>query len=249
MTTQTLPERPAANGPHERAAAGRAGGLARRLREHGLTIALLALFVASLAGQSVTGHRVLNDELAEHGRASISFAAYLTSGHFIEAVFENWESEFMQMGAFVLLTVWLRQKGSPESKPLDEKEGEDEHEGGGPAGGGSARVPWPVRRGGLAAAAYSHSLSVALGLLFVASFALHATGGARAHDRQRALHGEPATSVVEYLGTSQFWFESFQNWQSEFVSVAALVVLSIVLRERGSAQSKRVAAPHGETGA
>jgi uncharacterized protein DUF6766 len=229
-------------------------GLGRWLRENGLTLTLLVFFAASLVAQALTGHRVLNAELAEHGRQGLSLGAYLRSGHFIEAVFENWESEFLQMAAFVLFTVWLRQKGSPESKPLDEKEGE-EKEGEEKEGGGgekdeerSPEAPWPVRRGGLIKAVYSHSLSVALGLLFVGSFALHAAGGMHAHNQAQLLHGEPPIGFFEYVVTSQFWFESFQNWQSEFFSVAVLVVLTIFLRERGSAQSKEVTAPHHETG-
>jgi hypothetical protein len=220
--------------------------LKRWLRENGLTIALLVFFAASLVGQGLSGYRVLNEELAEHGQAALSFGKYLLSGHFIEAVFENWESEFLQMAAFVLFTVWLRQKGSPESNPLEEKEGEEEEDG---AKERSSEAPWPVRRGGLVKAVYAHSLTIALALLFLGSFALHAAGGVREHNREQALHGQEAISFFEYMGTSRFWFESFQNWQSEFFSVAVLVALTVFLREKGSAQSKEVAAPHHETGA
>jgi hypothetical protein len=228
--------------PSQALARGReGGGLKRWVRENGLTLTLLGFFLASLFGQIVSGQRVLNGELTEHGQAALSIGAYLTSGHFVEALFENWESEFLQMGAFVLFTVWLKQKGSPESNPLDDGQGEDANEH-------SPDAPWPVRRGGLVKAVYSHSLSIALGLLFVSSFVLHAVGGVREHNRALAMHGKPLVSLLEFFTTSDFWFQSFQNWQSEFFSVAALVVLTIFLRERGSAQSKDVAAPHHETG-
>jgi hypothetical protein len=248
MATQTVSGQPGARVEPSVRASGRRGkeetGLRRRLRENGLTIALLAFFVATLVGQGLSGHRVLNEELVEHGQAGLSFGAYLLSGHFVEAVFENWESEFLQMAAFVLFTVWLRQKGSPESNPLDEKEGEEEDA----AKERSPEAPWPVRRGGLVKAVYAHSLTIALFVLFLGSFALHALGGMREHNREQAAHAKPLVTFFEYMGTSQFWFESFQNWQSEFFSVAVLVVLTIFLREKGSAQSKEVAAPHHETG-
>lgn len=245
MATRTVSHRPGVSAPAASRVSGRGregGGFKRWARENGLTLVLLGFFLASLVGQIVAGHRVLNSELREHGQAALSLGAYLKSGHFIEALFENWESEFLQMAAFVLFTVWLKQKGSPESNPL---EGDEQQED---ANERSPEAPWPVRRGGLLKAVYAHSLSIALGLLFFGSFVLHALGGAREHNRIQALQGKPLVSFLEFFTTSEFWFQSFQNWQSEFFSVAALVVLTIFLRERGSAQSKDVAAPHHETG-
>jgi hypothetical protein len=217
----------------------------RFLRENALTLVATALFLASLVGQVLTGHASYESDAAEHGLASLSLARYLQSGHFIEAVFENWESEFLQMAVFVVLTKVLRQKGSSESKKLDQSEEVDED----PRKRRAApNVPWPVRKGGVVLAVYERSLSLALVLLFVLSFALHAVGGARAYNEEEVPHGKSRVGALEYMKTSRFWFESFQNWQSEFLSVATLVVLSIVLRERGSPQSKPVASPHGETG-
>jgi len=220
----------------------RGGGF---LRENGLTVAMAILFLGSLVGQIVCGHAVHDQDAMEHGGAATSLAQYLSSGHFVEAIFENWESEFLQMALFVLLTKWLRQRGSSESKPFDEEcpsdEDPREHRK-------NTDAPWPVRKGGLVLALYERSLSIVLASLFVASFAFHAIGGARAHGEDARRHGRSPGSVVDYLGSSQLWFESFQNWQSEFLSVGALIVLSIYLRERGSSQSKRVAAPHHETG-
>ncbi len=214
----------------------------RFLREHDLTLVMFGLFAVCLAGQAAAGYRVYNGDQVDHAQAAISFGAYLRTGHFVEAVFENWESEFLQMGAYVLLTVFLFQKGSAVSRDIDEPDeidaGSRDH----------ADVPWPVRRGGLFFLLYAHSLSLALFLLFFVSFALHALGGAREASAERAVHGHPGVSFIAYLGSARFWFESLQNWQSEFLSVGVLVVLAIVLRERGSPESKTVDPPHVEQG-
>jgi hypothetical protein len=216
------------------------------LKENALSLAMVMLFLGSLVGQAFCGFRVANAEAREHGDAPVGFGEYLLSGDFSEPLFENWESEFLQMAVFVLLTKVLRQKGSSESKNLEETEDVDEdprskrrHRG----------VPWPVRKGGVILAIYQRSLSTSLLLLFAASFALHAVGGASKYNEDQLRHAGTTVSTGAYVGTAQFWFESFQNWQSEFLSVAVLVLLSIVLRERGSSQSKPVAAPHSETGA
>src|SRR5829696_289838 len=212
----------------------------RFVRENALTLAMVGLFALSLAGQAVAGWSVYNDEQAEHGQAEISFGEYLTTGHFGEAVFENWESEFLQMGLFVLLTARLRQKGSPESKPLEEGSSHSTDRAPDPR---KPDAPWPVHRGGWVLRVYEHSLSIALLALFALSFALHVVNGATELSAEEALHGGGAVSPVAYLGTSTLWLESFQNWQSEFMSIAALAVLSIFLRERGSSHSKPVDAP------
>jgi hypothetical protein len=217
----------------------------RFLKENGLTIAMLLLFLGSIAGQAVTGFRVANDEAREHHDAPTGFGEYLRSGDFIEAVFENWESEFLQMAIFVLLTKYLRQKGSSESKDFEGTEEVDEDPR---KKRRDPDAPWPVRKGGLILAVYQRSLSISLMLLFGVSFLLHAAGGASKHNEEQLRHGGETVSTLAYAGTAQFWFESFQNWQSEFLSVAVLVLLSIVLRERGSPQSKPVASPHDETG-
>ncbi len=221
----------------------------RVLRENGLSIAAFSIFVVCLFGQFVTGLASYNDDQREHGQPTVSAAQYVRSGHFIEVTFENWESEFLQMAAFVVLTAMLYQKGSPESKELDKEEEVDED----PRDAlrspkKRAKAPGPVLRGGIALTLYEHSLSLALTSLFVISFALHAIGGAEAFNEEQVTHGGDTVSTLGYMGTSRFWFESFQNWQSEFLAVASLVVLSIYLRELGSPESKPVAAPHDETG-
>jgi hypothetical protein len=217
--------------------------LKRVLVDNGLSLVLLSLFALFAAGQVVTGHRAHNQELAEHGGTAVTLVQYLASGHFIEAFFENWESEFLQMGAFVLLTVKLRQKGSSEAKDGREEQDEDPRQHRRDPG-----VPWPVKRGGIWLALYERSLSIALFGLFLFSFAMHAVGGLLSVNEQELMHGQPQQGLFDYVASAQFWYESFQNWQSEFFAVLAIVVLSIFLRQRGSPQSKPVASPHGETG-
>ena len=215
----------------------------RFLRENSLSLVLLALFALSMLGQALAGWRSYNESRHLHHEPAVALRSYLISGAFISATFENWESEFLQMGALVLLTVFLRQKGSPELKKLDEAEDED------PAAHvDDPEAPWPVRKGGVVLWLYAHSLSTALFLLFAASLVLHATGSAWQATEEAARHGGAAVGFVENLGSAEFWFELFQNWQSEFLAVAVLALLGIYLRERGSPELKPVAAPHSTTG-
>lgn len=215
-------------------------------RDNGLSIVLFGLFVLFLLGQSVTGWREEVGELLEHGQAAMPFTEYLMSGSFLEVTAENWESEFLQMFSYVLLTVVLFQRGSAESKSPDEPADVDRDPR---LAKKTANVPGPVRRGGFALLVYERSLGLAFGLLFIIAFTLHAIGGAANYNAEQALHGRPAISIAGYLGTSRFWFESFQNWQSEFLAIFCMVVLSIFLRQRGSPESKPVDSPHSETGA
>jgi hypothetical protein len=177
----------------------------------------------------------------------VGLAEYLGSGHFIEAVFENWESEFLQMGLFVVLTAFLKQKGSSESKSMEGEEDVDADPSD-PGERNKKDAPWPVKHGGFVLRLYENSLTIALFALFFISRALHAVGGAQEYTREQMAHGEKGLSTLEYLTTSRMWFESFQNWQSEVLSIVALVVLSIFLRQKGSPESKPVAAPHHQTG-
>ena len=218
----------------------------RWLRLRSLLLANLALFLLFLVGLVFTGHAQQNAELADHGQSSESLSQYVSSSSFGEAVFENWESEFLQMGMYVLLTAYLVQKGSAESRPLEGSAPQDadprEHRN-------DRNAPWPVRRGSeLVLGMYENSLAIAFGLVFLLSFWLHAATGAASYSEEQELHGAAAVTTWQYLGTSQFWYESFQNWQSEFLAVAAIVGGSVYLRQRRSAQSKPVHAPHAETG-
>ena len=216
------------------------------LRDRGLLIANLALFVIFLGGMLLTGAKVYSDDQVEHGHPPTTFGQYLQSGNVVEATFENWESEFLQMGMYVVLTAYLFQRGSSESKPVGEDAPQDEdprnHEN-------DSSAPWPVRRGGIALVVYEHSLALLFFALFLLSVWLHAAGGASEFSEDQIDHGAAPVTTMQYLGTSQFWFESFQNWQSEFLAVAVIVWASVYLRYRGSAESKPVAAAHRETGA
>ncbi len=217
----------------------------RFLRDNGLTLAMVGLFALFLVGQTVVGLAEYNEDQVEHGEPPIALTQYLGSGHFVEAVFENWESEFLQMGMYILLTAFLFQRGSSESKDPDKKEDVDED----PRKHARAKeAPGPVRSGGLLLRLYENSLFLAFVALFLFSFILHALGGAQVYSEEQMAHGGEAVTMFQYLGTSRFWFESFQNWQSEFLAVAAIVVLSIFLRQRGSPESKPVHAPHAQTG-
>src|SRR6478736_1516057 len=215
------------------------------LRDNGLSLVVAVLFVVFMIGQTLTGHAQYDEDRRDHGLPASTLGQYLHSGHFLEVTAENWESEFLQMGFYVWLTSFLFQKGSSESKkigeamPVDRDPHRSTHK---------KDAPWPVRKGGWALEIYQYSLSYAFALLFVLSFVLHAMGGARAFSAEQLEHGGHAVTVLGYLATSQFWFESFQNWQSEFLSLTAMVILSIFLRHRGSPESKPVDAPHSETG-
>jgi hypothetical protein len=217
----------------------------RVLRENGLSIVLVLLFLVFWLGQSVAGHREHNNEQREHQQPEVAYLSYLGSDHFWEATAENWESEFFQMFGYVILTAFLYQKGSSESKKLGEPEPVDRD----PRRSKRRNAPWPVRRGGLALKLYENSLSLAFLLFFLVSLAAHAASGAGEYNEEQAAHGQPEhLSVLQYAGTSRFWFESFQNWQSEFLAIAAMVIFSIFLRQRGSPESKPVDSPHNQTG-
>lgn len=216
-------------------------------RDNGLSLVYLAIFLITLGLQSFTGWRVFNSEQAEHQEAVIGYVAYLGNAHFWQAVGENWESEFLQMGTYVLFTVFLFQRGSSESKDPDDEEGEEVNEE--PDRKHLPKdAPWAVRRGGLVYELYKGSLSLVFLILFLLSFALHAVAGVRKHNAEEISHHQPAISLPQFLGSSEFWFESMQNWQSEMLAVLAMVYLSIRFRQKGSPESKPVAAPHVQTG-
>jgi hypothetical protein len=235
---------PSSRIPHRSSRGEWQTAISRFWRNNGLSLVLLTLFLFLMGGQIFAGWFHYNDELVEHQQSSMELSEYLRSGAFGEAVFENWESEFLQMGLYVLLTTFLFQRGSAESKDPDESDEEEESRS-----FDRQHSPAAARRGGLVSILYSHSLSIAFAALFAISFAGHALWGVNAYNVEGAQHGQSAISVWEYLATSQFWFESFQNWQSEFLAIFAIVVLSIWLREKGSPESKPVLAPHSKTGA
>jgi Domain of unknown function (DUF6766) len=215
------------------------------LRFNSLSVTVLSIFLVLLIGQCLTGWQSHNEERRRASAPDLSLTQYLSSGHFGEATSENWESEFLQMAAYVLLTVFLRQRGSAESKPFSDDEPVDRDPR---LDRTKPDVPFPVRRGGLLLKAYEYSLTLAFFVLFLMAFAWHAVGGLRLENDERTLDGLPPISFSEFLSSSEFWFQSLQNWQSEFLAVGAIVLLSIWLRQRGSPESKPVSAPHGQTG-
>lgn len=208
------------------------------LRDNGLTITLVIVTILCIAGMVASGLRVENDMLAKHGQPPLGVLAYVASGAFLSALFENWESEFLQMSAYVMLTAVLFQRGSAESRDPDDPGRE----------GDVLPKAWheksPIR-----AWLYAHSLGLVLAALFILSFVLHWLASAAASNHEAMLHNAEIKSPLAYLADAQFWFESFQNWQSEFLSTAVLVVLSIFLRFKGSPESKPVSARDSETGA
>lgn len=211
------------------------------LRNHGLSLTMLGLFFLTfLAGQTWTGLKEYNEERQKAGEAAVGFGAYLLSPHFLEATAENWESEFLQMAVYVFATAWLYQIGSAESKDPRKKH---EHRA---SRAVTPDSPWPARRRGWVLRLYEHSLSLAFFTLFVLAFIVHALGGHRLYNEERRRDAEAAVSLGDYLASSRFWFESLQNWQSEFLAIGSMVVLSIFLREVNSPESKQVQTPHWE---
>lgn len=208
--------------------------------KNGLSIVVISLFFLFLSFQFITGWHVKNNELSEANLPHISLLQYFSSPHFIQATFENWESEFLQMAMYVLFTISLRQKGSAESKSLTKKEDVDNE----PVAHKNA--PWPVKKGGIILSIYKHSLSISFGILFLLSFIFHFIGSFKNYNEEQTEKHLQVVDWNDYFLNSQFWFESFQNWQSEFLAVASLVILSIWLREKGSPQSKPVDAAYDD---
>jgi magnesium-transporting ATPase (P-type) len=207
------------------------------LRDNGLTIALVAMFFFTTLGMIWTGHAAYNEELQQHGTTAVGVLQYLVSGDFLSALFENWESEFLQMSAYVMLTAMLFQRGSAESRDPDE-----------PDRPGDSLPAAMRKRRPILSWLYSYSLGIALAVLFILSFALHWWASLAAANEQALRHGNEIQSIRSYLFDAKLWFESFQNWQSEFMSTAVLVVLSIFLRHKGSPESKPAGATNEETG-
>jgi hypothetical protein len=212
------------------------------LYRNGLSIAFILLFIMTLGAQVLTGWKEHNEELTEKAATGIPFIQYLSTGHCISSTFENFQSEFLQMALYVMMTVGLRQKGSAESKKIDEEEEVDREPKPGPD------APWPVKKGGWILKLYSHSLSLAFLILFLCSWAMHFYGSLKDHNANQLLDGKPQDTAWMYITQPNFWFETFQNWQSEFLSVASIVILTIFLRQKGSPESKPVDAPNMETG-
>ena len=216
-------------------------------RENSLSLVFLVLLLLALGGQAWAGWRDFDEQQVADGLATVSFLRYVTSSSFAVDVMENWQSEFLQFFLYVFLTVWLVQKGSPESKePGDVGPGNDEEEKLGEHA--SPKTPKLARRRGLVGLLYAHSLCTAFGVLFLLSWAGQAVAGRSDYDEQQLANLQDPVSLGAYLGRADFWSRSLQNWQSELLAVGSFAVLAIWLRQRGSPESKPVGAPHDHTG-
>lgn len=213
------------------------------LRDNGLSLVLAALFIAFMTGQTIAGWKDENHQRTRDHQSPLSLTAYVTSGAFVEATAENFESEFLQAFAYMWLTAHLFQRGSAESKDPDKEEDVDRKPD--PNRPGAPRI---LRRGRFIVWIYERSLTIAFLALFAAAFIAHLLGGVADYNDEAVFHGERTLSIFEYLVNAQFWFQSFQNWQSEFLALLLMVVFTIKLRQRGSAESKPVDAPHAQTG-
>jgi hypothetical protein len=219
----------------------------RWLRDNSLSVFFFVILLGALVGQAISGNEVFNDEAVAHDEPEIGFWRYLVSSHFGQALLENWQSEYLQFTLFILATVWLYQKGSPESPEEPGRESEQKQKLGEHA---PARAPGPARRrGGFLRWLYSWSLLLLMGAIWIASWFGQSVTGWTQENGDRAAHGGQTISWVEYLGSAQFWEDTLQNWQSEFLAVGSMAVFSIYLRTRGSAESKPVGAPHDTTAA
>jgi hypothetical protein len=219
----------------------------RFLRENSLSLVFLAIFLASLVGQAFVGHGLFNQEQLLHHGDPISLGRYLTTSEFAADVAENWQSEYLQFTLFILGTVWLLQRGSPESKQLDKAgvESEQEQRIGAHA---TSRSPRWARVGGVRTAIYSNSLLIVMAALWLGSWFAQSVAGWSAYNAEQLDHQAATVNWLGYLGTNDFWDRTLQNWQSEFLAVGSMAILSVYLRQRGSPESKPVGSAHDATG-
>jgi hypothetical protein len=217
------------------------------LKHNSLSLVFLLLFLGALAMQAIAGHADFNEDQDRHGDAHISLGRYLTSSAFGTAVMENWQSEYLQFTLYVVLTVWLLQRGSPESKEPGKagRESDEEQKVGEHADEGSPR--W-ARLGGIRRILFENSLLIVMGTIWIGSWFAQSVTGMTEYNADRLDHQEDVVSWTGYLTRPDFWEKTLQNWQSEFLAVGSMVVLSIYLRQRGSPESKPVGLPHESTG-
>jgi hypothetical protein len=218
----------------------------RFLRDGGLSLVFLSIFLLSLIGQSLAGHAYNNEELANHGQPPMPYLEFISSSDFLVDVAENWQSEFLQFFLFILATIWFIQRGSPESKkPGDEGVGTDADQ----RVGRYARADSPrwAKVDGIRRWIFSNSLLVVMGAIFALSWFAQSLAGNVVANEQNAQHGLPPDTWLDYVVSAEFWNRTLQNWQSEFLAVGAMVAFSIYLRQRGSSESKPVGIPHHVT--
>lgn len=218
----------------------------RAVRNNALSILFLTLFMVALVGQSIAGFLENNDRLTQHGQSRVAFLQFVTSSDFVVDVAENWQSEFLQFFLFIAATIWLVQRGSPESKkPGDEGPGTDQEQKVGEYAEDDS-PEWAKRRG-LPQVLFANSLLLVMGAIFVLSWLAQSLAGVVVYNSENTEHAQAAIGWVEYLGTPDFWNRTLQNWQSEFLAVGAMIAFSIFLRQRGSSESKPLGSPHYES--
>ncbi len=218
----------------------------RFLRDNGLSLAFGALFLVSLVGQALSGLADFNDRQVAHGADPIGLGAYLTSSSFAVDVAENWQSEYLQFFLYVFATVWLVQRGSPESKPLDRIGTESDKD---QLVGRYVKAnspPW-AKAGGWRTAVFARSLALTMLGIFLLSWLAQSVAGVAAYNAEQLSDFGDPVSWVDYLVSADFWNRTLQNWQSEFLAIGSMAVFSVYLRRRGSPESKPVGAPHGVT--
>ena len=212
-----------------------------------MSIVFLLLFLAALCGQAIAGHAEFNDNAASEGDPTISLTRYLVSSDFGSSVMENWQSEYLQFTLFILLTVWLLQRGSPESKELDKagRESDEDQKVGRYA---QERSPKWAKVSGLRRTLYENSLVLVMGTFWLGTWLAQSIAGVAQYNAEQLDHHQDPVSWSQYLGTGTFWDATLQNWQSEFLAVGSMAILAVYLRQRGSPESKPVGAPHDATG-
>jgi hypothetical protein len=217
------------------------------IRDQGLTLFFTILFLASLAGQALTGHSAFNHDQVAHGGAGMSLGRYVTSSSFWVDVTENWQSEYLQFTLFILATIWLLQRGSTESKPPDKHglESDKDQKLGRYADEDSPK--W-ARAGGWRTRVYSNSLLMVMTAIWLGSWFAQGVTGRIEYNAGQLDHREDPLSLLQYLGSSDFWNRTLQNWQSEFLAVGSMAIFAVYLRQRGSPESKPVGASHEATG-
>jgi hypothetical protein len=220
----------------------------RLVRENGLTLAFLALCVLTLVAQALVGHADFNHAQVASRESPISLWRYVTSSAFGVDVMENWQSEYLQFTLFILATVWLVQRGSTESKPPGKEGGESDED---QKVGAHAEADSPAwaKAGGLRTLVVSNSLVALMTVIWLGSWLAQLVTGRVNYNAQQFADREAPLSLVQYAGSSDFWNRTLQNWQSEFLAVASMVIFSVWLRQRGSTQSKPVGESHAATGA
>jgi len=219
----------------------------RFIRDHSLSLFFLAIFLASLVGLAIAGHILHNENAAAHGGTAMSFWRYIVSSDFGNAVMENWQSEYLQFMLFMLATIWLVERGSPESKPPGQEglESDRKQRIGGHANEDSPE--WAKPRG-IKTFAYSNSLLIVMSIIFFGAWFAQSVTGWTTYNADQVAHHQATVSWLGYVGSAAFWEATLENWQSEFLAVGSFVALTIFLRQRGSTQSKPVGASHRSTG-